>query len=206
MTATVRAFHRDTLAREPWKNAGGTTHTIVRRPQTSDPLAFDWRVSVARIDTDAGFSTYDGIDRAIVLLDGPGVRLRSSDGAQDHTLTAPLQSWSFAGETALQATLRGAACEVLNVMTRRSTSRAQLLSLGATGAWQPVAGAFGGIVLAVHGHWRCRMPQRDEATLALGAGLWWQAAAGRTLGCMLWAATPDARLLGVRIEAAGARP
>lgn len=59
----------------PWKNGGGTTLEIARAPATGD---FDWRLSVADVREDGPFSSFPGIERHILLVEGAGMHLVSA--------------------------------------------------------------------------------------------------------------------------------
>ncbi|MGH7617845.1 MAG: HutD/Ves family protein, partial [Gemmatimonadaceae bacterium] len=102
-------FERDQLPATPWKNGAGRTREIVRMPLESRMDDFSWRASIAELSADGPFSTFDGVDRVIILLNGAGVHLRSADGAVDHRLDTPLAPFAFAGETAISASLIGGA-------------------------------------------------------------------------------------------------
>src|SRR5260221_10136315 len=61
--------------RIPWKNGGGYTTEIATHPPGSGFASFAWRISVADIEQDSPFSTFNGVDRTLVLLAGGGMRL-----------------------------------------------------------------------------------------------------------------------------------
>jgi len=96
-----------------WQNGAGWTTEIAAHPAQ----AFDWRLSVAEVDSNCDFSRFPGIDRTILAIEGRGFTLFVADhppvllhpGGPPH---------SFPGDLA-------ARCEVLgpsrdfNVMTRR---------------------------------------------------------------------------------------
>jgi len=46
------------LSGRAWKNGGGTTREILRVP--AEPTAFDWRLSLATIDSPGPFSAFEG--------------------------------------------------------------------------------------------------------------------------------------------------
>lgn len=124
----------------PWKNGAGTTRELwARRDAAGEPLV---RISVAEIRGTQGFSSFPGIDRVILQLDGPPMVL-TVDGVR-HPLS-PRSPLAFAGEAAVH-------CEAddmtpahdLNLMCRRGsyapsmkrlqTAPGASLSLGADGA------------------------------------------------------------------------
>lgn len=188
----VVRFDRSTLPVQPWKNSGGVTREIVCTPPGSGEAPFDWRVSIAHIARSGPFSEFVGIDRIITLLEGPGVHLRSPDGAIDHRLDTPLRPFAFAGDALVQADLLGADCHDFNVMTRRDacTACVQVVRVEAT-----LPECAQGLLLAVRGTWRLHAgsPQRLDAE----QGLWWRGSS------LTWRLTPehgDAALLAVSIE------
>lgn len=185
----VSRFERSALPATPWKNGGGLTREVLCLPAGSDFAHFDWRVSIAHIAASGPFSAFPGIDRVITLLDGPGAHLHSTDGAIDHRLDTPLQPFAFAGEASIQAELLGAACDDLNVMTRRDRCSAQVKTLRAASTL-PATGQ--GLLLAVHGSWVAQgdTPQRLQA----GQGLWWH---GTDIAWQL-----DPQVVGVGTDAA----
>lgn len=187
-------FTRSALPAQPWKNGGGVTQEVACLPENSDLAHFDWRVSIAHIGSSGPFSVFSGIDRVITLLEGPGVRLRSSDGAIDHSLNQPLEPFSFPGEAIVQADLLGAACHDFNVMTRRMACTAQVQVLrGAT----TLPAVHDGLLLAVRGEWQ--LEGTAPQGLCSGEGVWWHAAAA---AWHLRPQTPSAALIAVLIEPA----
>lgn len=65
----MSAFHRvpaDTLRAEPWTNGAGSTTVLASGP---DAQAWTWRLSIARIDSDADFSSLPGVRRQLAALD-----------------------------------------------------------------------------------------------------------------------------------------
>jgi uncharacterized protein len=161
-------FHRSTLPAQPWKNGGGVTQEVLCLPQGSSPDQFDWRVSIAHIASSGPFSVFAGIDRVITLLEGPGVHLRSHDGAIDHRLDTPLEPFAFPGEAEVQATLLGADCHDFNVMTRRHACTARVHMLRNATTLPP---ARQGLFLVVQGVWQLRSD--TDLRLDAGEGLWW---------------------------------
>lgn len=188
----IQPFRRADLVAQPWKNGGGFTREVVCRPAGSGMAHFDWRVSIAYIGGSGPFSAFPGIDRVITLLEGPGVHLRSHDGAIGHRLDRALEPFAFPGEANVHADLLGAECHDFNVMTRRSACTAQVQVL--RGAMELPA-AREGLLLAARGDWQIQGPA--PRWLGPGEGLWWHAA-GAAWHCN--PRTPDAALIAVLIE------
>ena len=102
----------------PWKNGGGSTTELAIAPPGASLDKFDWRISLATICADGPFSQFNGVDRSLALVDGPGVFLEiDEEGRFALDEDAPLVE--FAGESHVMATLAGAPSTDFNVMTRR---------------------------------------------------------------------------------------
>ncbi|SAL31287.1 hypothetical protein AWB73_02684 [Caballeronia turbans] len=113
----------DSLTATRWKNGGGMTREIAAGPPGASLDAFAWRLSLADVASDGAFSSFAGVDRVLVLLDGAGMRLTEAEG-RVHTLDAPLAIARFAGETPIHATLIDGPTRDFNVMVRRDRARA----------------------------------------------------------------------------------
>jgi environmental stress-induced protein Ves len=162
---TVHRFTRDALPVTPWKNGGGTTREIASWPPGAGIENFDWRVSIATIAASGPFSAFTGVDRTIMLLEGDGVRLHSTDGNTEHRLERPHEPFAFSGDIALDCTVLGDASSDFNVMSRRARCLAEVQVLDRT---QTLDAAPCGLLMCLYGNWRVN----DEA-LAAGEGLWW---------------------------------
>lgn len=112
----------DDLKAVPWKNGLGITREIAVEPAGATMDDFLWRVSIADVDTASPFSSFPGIDRVIVLLDGDGFTM-TLDGARKHALTTPCVPFAFAGEARVDVRLAGGATRDFNLMVRRGSAR-----------------------------------------------------------------------------------
>lgn len=193
-----------TLPAARWKNGGGTTRTIACRPAGASLDDLDWRVSVATIVADGGFSTFAGVDRVITLLRGGGVRLARDGDDTAHRLDTPHRPFAFDGDTPLHATLLGGASDDFNVMTRRGRCRGDLRVIRDAGALAPSAC---GVLHAAAGTWTLDGDARAAGDLAEGEGVWWDGesaialhATPRTTGAVLYAV----HVVGARSGAAKA--
>jgi len=108
--------------RERWRNQLGWTREILRSPAQGE---WDWRLSIAEIESDAEFSVFPGIDRELVLLSGNGLRLRFADG-ETRELQPPHDRLRFAGERAVAGELIDGRTHDFNLMWRRDRVQAQL--------------------------------------------------------------------------------
>lgn len=178
----VHFFDRQQLPATPWKNGGGVTREIVCQPPGAGMDAFDWRVSIAHIASDGPFSRFVQVDRVITLLEGAGVRLRSTDGAFDHRLDRPWLPFAFPGEAPVQGDLIAGDCHDFNVMVRRGRCRARV------GVYREAAtlpATSEGLVMALASCWQltgnAATPGADASgawTLAAHQGLWWHDGGG----------------------------
>ncbi|MEO6172419.1 MAG: HutD family protein [Arenimonas sp.] len=110
--------------RSRWKNGLGWTREITRYPAESD--SWQWRLSIAEVDKDGPFSTFENIDRELVLLHGEGMRLNFADG-ESLSLHPPHDKHRFAGERELSAELIQGPTHDFNVMWHREHFSAQVL-------------------------------------------------------------------------------
>jgi len=107
--------------RRPWLNGGGATAELVSLPPGVGPGAdFAWRLSMAEIAESGPFSRFEGVDRLIVLVDGPPMVLRFPDRDQ---LLQRFEPFGFDGEDDVVCEVAGP-CRDLNVMTRRGRASA----------------------------------------------------------------------------------
>ena len=118
------------FAATPWRNGGGITHEVMRVPPLGD--SFDWRVSVAEVDSPGPFSDFSGYRRFMVLLRGSGVRLTFAGGKPLLELRAAGDMAEFDGATAVHCELLGGACADLNFIVSRALQGAQARILRVT--------------------------------------------------------------------------
>jgi len=119
----VRHLREKDYSRQRWKNGGGWTTELALGGDGTD---FDWRVSIAEIETDGPFSTFPGCDRHIALLDGSGMRLEF-DSAQPALLEQRLHFVHFSGEWKTYGALIDGPVRDFNLITRRERVRAEVL-------------------------------------------------------------------------------
>jgi uncharacterized protein len=102
----------------PWKNGGGVTTEVAVSPAGAALDDFDWRVSMARVESGGPFSEFAGVDRSLAVLEGEGIILDIA-GRPAATLTKTSAPLSFAADVPTQAALISGPITDLNVMTRR---------------------------------------------------------------------------------------
>lgn len=99
----------------PWRNGAGVTREIVRIPAQGE--SFDWRLSLATLQTSGPFSSYSGYHRAVALVDGRGFRL-SVAGAAARELTVRGDHALFPGAAQTSCEILDGPCTDLSLMVR----------------------------------------------------------------------------------------
>lgn len=125
--------------RMAWKNGGGETTEVAVSPPDAGLGDFDWRVSMARVETDGPFSGFDGIDRTLAVLDGAGLIL-AVEGREPAELLGQSEPLAFPADLPTRAMLIAGPITDLNVMTRRGRLQHRLYRHELDGAAElPVA-------------------------------------------------------------------
>ena len=104
-----------------WKNAGGRTTEIAAYPPDAGLEHFAWRASIADIERSGPFSAFAGIDRTLVLLQGPGLILTGV--GEPLEVRAHYEPIEFVGDISLECTLTAGKVRDFNLMIRRSQAR-----------------------------------------------------------------------------------
>ncbi|MEO8802864.1 MAG: HutD family protein [Rudaea sp.] len=128
-------LHQSDYRRVRWKNDGGWTTQLAACAASSNDaeVAFDWRISIAEIESDGAFSRFPGCDRHIALLDGVGMQL-SFDHAPDTQLCDRLRFVQFDGEWQTYGRLLAGPVRDFNVISRRDAITTQVLHRPLVGA------------------------------------------------------------------------
>lgn len=113
----MRVVRAAETTRTRWANDGGWTREIAREP--ADGAPFQWRVSVADVETDGPFSVFEGYDRALVLLSGAGMDLHFTDTGAVTSLRPDEPRARFAGDVPVTATLTDGPTTDFNLIWRR---------------------------------------------------------------------------------------
>lgn len=142
----------DDYRRMPWKNGGGHTLEIASDPEGAGLDDFTWRVSVADVERSGSFSAFPGVDRTLVLMAGPGMRLSGAGEPVD--LREPFSAARFAGEAAIDCALFDGPTRDFNLMVRRSRAHGEVVVV--RGHAQPLAAASACVCYAATGacEWR----------------------------------------------------
>ena len=120
---SLRVLRPADYKRMPWKNGGGITTELAVHPSAD---AYDWRISIADIESNGPFSTFEGYDRYIALLEGVGMELRFDDG-EPIRLERRLQFVKFAGERRTEGVLISGKVRDFNVIYKRDALHTEVL-------------------------------------------------------------------------------
>lgn len=107
--------HSD-LAVSRWANGAGATRQVATGPENSGIDSFEWRVSIADVVGECAFSSFPGIDRTILLIEGQAMVL-TIDGARREL--DPLAPVRFVGEAEVTCSVPDGSTRDLNIMCRR---------------------------------------------------------------------------------------
>ena len=167
----ARVLRATDYRRMRWKNGGGWTTELAAFPEGDGnaPAAFDWRISIAEIESDGAFSTFAGCDRHIALLEGIGMEL-TFDSAEAVRLEQRLRFAQFAGEWRTHGKLISGPVRDFNVIARRDACIAEVLH-------RPLVGPM--VFLPEHATWFVYLAG-GRAEVKLG-GVPQQLAAGESL-------------------------
>ncbi|WAI83867.1 MULTISPECIES: HutD family protein [Achromobacter] len=119
----IRLYRAADYPRMPWKNGGGITQEVACNPSGSS-AAFDWRLSIADVAQDGGFSTFNGYQRVITVLEGQGIQL-TVDGREQTPLT-PRQVYAFPGDARVDCRLLDGAIRDFNLIYAPDRYQARL--------------------------------------------------------------------------------
>ncbi|MDJ0339368.1 HutD family protein [Cryobacterium sp. PH31-O1] len=126
----------------PWRNGAGVTSEILVSPAAGD---FDWRLSIATIDSTAPFSTFAGVDRCLLALSQHGLDLIDQGPL---VRLGQFESHSFAGENEVASANVTRPTLALNLMTRRGRCSGTIECHRVTDSWS-ITSEAGEIVVVV---------------------------------------------------------
>lgn len=121
-TSLIEIIRLQALQPQRWFNGGGWTREIALG---GDPLEWDWRLSVADVESDGPFSRLEGVEREIYLLEGAGMQFAFDDGEQ-LALTPESPALRFDGGRGLDSRLIDGPTRDFNLMWRRGRVDARL--------------------------------------------------------------------------------
>jgi len=152
----------------PWKNGGGsTTELLIEPPGATLAAGFLWRLSMAAVTGSGPFSTFPGIDRTLLLLDGGGLEL--DHGPHGRVLLAgPLEPARFQGDWPTGGRLLDGPCRDFNVMSDRARIRHEVAVVRPGGVPAPLGPAPTLLVFCARGRVLVRAGQGGQAELLAG--------------------------------------
>ncbi len=160
---SLHLWQRSAHRRMPWRNGGGVTWEVARtRSEHGNADDFAWRLSFAEVSNSQPFSPFPGVDRVIVLVDGPSMSLEV-DGVT-HVLRHHLP-FPFRGESSTTARVTAPTID-MNVMTRRGECRAEVDVVRLAGGYSGFDVPDGGRLLAAVLEGTVRVTDADEACTA----------------------------------------
>ena len=113
----MRILRAGNYRRMKWRNGGGETTEVALFPENAGLDDFDWRVSMARVESAGPFSLFPGVDRTLSILEGEGIVLDIE--GRSVTLTEVSAPYCFPADAVTNASLVAGPITDLNVMTRR---------------------------------------------------------------------------------------
>ena len=113
---------------QPWRNGGGKTRELLAWPSAEDCRL---RIALAEIEQDGPFSTYEGVERWIVVISGVGIELIFRE--QVIVLLGGDEPLCFDGADAPDCRLIEGATRDLNLMVQGGTGAIRAVRTGV--AW-----------------------------------------------------------------------
>jgi environmental stress-induced protein Ves len=172
----LRAADRRSM---PWKNGGGITYEVAVSPEGAGLDGFDWRVSMARLQSDGPFSHFAGISRVLAMLEG---EVKLTVGAAEPLAMRPdSPPLAFPGDAAVHGELVSPEALDLNVMTRAAAFEARLSRGSGPGTLERGRGVAAAMLVAlgdltVDGRSLGRLDVArldDRAVQVAGPGAYW---------------------------------
>lgn len=125
----ARLYRARDYPRMPWRNGGGTTQEVACNPGGST-AGFEWRLSIADVGQDGGFSAFDGFQRIITVLEGAGIEL-TVDGRREPPL-GPRRAYAFHGDAKVDCRLLDGPIRDFNLFYAPARWQARLQWLNAS--------------------------------------------------------------------------
>ncbi|WP_407277614.1 HutD family protein [Aromatoleum evansii] len=122
--ANVLRFELSAVSTEPWRNGRGITRVLASGSFSRNLEQWDYRLSLADISASGPFSTFKGIERSSLLLEGSSLLL--TDGEERQLRAGPMEVIRYNGEWPLNAVIGSSPTRCLNVMTRKGIASGML--------------------------------------------------------------------------------
>ena len=159
-THDVRIIRHADLAVSPWANHAGITRQVAASPEGAGVDSFEWRISIADVVGACSFSSFPGIDRTLLLVEGSGMVLAIDGVTHRLERCVPL---CFGGEADVACTVPDGPTRDLNIMCRRGQWSAAVEVLDARTPLALAPSARGvTLVGCFAGRWSMAQPTADE--------------------------------------------
>ncbi|MBY0415554.1 MAG: HutD family protein [Bdellovibrionales bacterium] len=116
----MNIFKSSDFKKMPWKNGGGETTELYL---ISKGDSFLFRLSMASVKSNGPFSSFPGMSRILLLLEGNGLELK---GPHYQITMDNITPFSFQGEDPIECTLIDGPCLDFNVMTNRDFAKSTI--------------------------------------------------------------------------------
>lgn len=122
---SAKVLNKEQFTKMAWKNGKGETLELVRQ---DDELGMAYRISQAQVIENGEFSSFEGLQRFLVLIAGNGITLthHSLQCSSHNQLNQLLDIASFDGAATTTAQLTAGAITDLNIMFRAEDYQAQV--------------------------------------------------------------------------------
>ena len=146
----MRLLPPEHARRVPWKNGRGSTLELAT-DAAGPGEPWTWRLSIADVPARAPFSAFPGVDRWLVCVDGPGLRLLR--GSEWQPVPRSGHGVAFCGEEVIEGDPMGPGVRDGNLFALRSTWKGHLRLLhGLRDARPPTAAGDVVLLHALAGH------------------------------------------------------
>ncbi len=164
---------KTSYTRLQWKNGLGYTDQIGIEPVGADLRAgnYDWRISTASITNASDFSVFPDHDRALVILNGGGLRLFHKDEEfEDSVELPPFEIYEFPGDIRSRCELIDGPVQDLSVFFRKGVTNAEVevVRISEETAWNWTPRANWNYLVAIAGDFEVCTVGEETETLARG--------------------------------------
>lgn len=117
----MKQLNFDNYIITPWKNGLGTTAQVAISPSTStlQEMNFDWRISIASINSANSFSLFPEFQRILTVWKGNGVKLNNK-------ILRPFEFFCFKGDEKINCELIDGSVEDLGLIYNSKKYKAEM--------------------------------------------------------------------------------
>lgn len=166
---------KSAFTRSLWKNGLGHTDQIAIEPPSADLKKGDylWRISSATIAQASPFSVFPDHDRALVILNGTGLKLVHTDeGFEEAVELPPLEPYEFPGDIQSRCELLDGPVRDLSVFFRKGmvSTSIEVIRIPEETAWDWIPEARWNFLFSVRGNFEVCTEGDQTETLLEGDG------------------------------------